>query len=361
MKFLKLYIISAFLSGMLLAGCESPVTPPVVPASEDFFIRGADLSMLPVIEKEGVSFYGVDSTVEPMLTTLKRAGVNTVRLRLWKDPIESVHGYTAVKEFADRLKALGFKVMLTVHYSDTWADPGHQEVPKAWKGISFSALVDSVYRYTGMVADGIQPDYIQIGNEINDGFMFDAGRLSTSPSQFKSLLDTAARAVRNFSPSTKIIIHYAGIDGSEDFFRKIKGSDFDLIGLSYYPMWHGKSVDSLDTRITALAGEFNKRVVIVETSYPFTLGWNDWTHNVVGLQEQLIPGYDATPEGQLKFLKKIFSEIKEGKGGAGVCYWGGEMVAFRGTTSTNGSSYENQAFYDFNFHVLPVVTAFSGE
>ena len=359
MNLLALWIIPTLIFGLLITGCGSSTAPEIPPPpSEELFIRGADLSMLPVIEREGVSFYGQDSMVEPMLTTLKKAGVNTVRLRIWKDPSEADHGYAAVKEFASRLKSLRFKVMLTVHYSDTWADPGHQEMPKAWKGITLPALLDSVYRYTGMVAGGIKPDFIQIGNEINNGFMFEPGRITTSSSGFKALLDTASKAVRKFSPASKIIIHYAGVDHASNFFRSIRGSDFDLIGLSYYPMWHGKNVDSLDGRITALNNEFGKRVVIVETSYPFTLGWNDWTHNVVGLEEQLVPGYPATPAGQLSFLKKIFSETQAGKGGAGVCYWGGELVAFRGTTSTNGSSYENQAFYDFNFHLLPVVAAF---
>lgn len=353
-------IVLTLLAIISFTGCENATSPGVPPVSEEkFFIRGADLSLLPLIEREGTVFLNADSVAEPMLVTLRKAGVNTVRLRLWKDPDEFDQSFAGVKLFCSRLRSEGFRLMLTVHYSDTWSDPGHQEMPQAWKGITPGALLDSVYAYTKMIAVEIKPDFIQLGNEINAGFMFDAGRIATSPAGFRSLLDTAARAVRKFSPGTKIILHYAGLNWADGFFRSISGPDYDIIGLSYYPLWHGKNVDTLSEVLSSLNHEFGKEVAILETSYPFTLGWNDWTNNIVGAADQLHPGYPATPDGQYNFLKKVFDEVRASAGGAGVCYWGGEWVAFRGTTSTDGSPYENQALYNFNFRALPVLKAFS--
>ncbi len=353
-------IVLTLLAIISFTGCENATSPGVPPVSEEkFFIRGADLSLLPLIEREGTVFLNADSVAEPMLVTLRKAGVNTVRLRLWKDPDEFDQSFAGVKLFCSRLRSEGFRLMLTVHYSDTWSDPGHQEMPQAWKGITPGALLDSVYAYTKMIALEVKPDFIQLGNEINAGFMFEAGRISTSPAGFRSLLDTASRAVRKFSPGTRIILHYAGLNWADGFFRSIAGADYDIIGLSYYPLWHGKNIDTLSEVLTSLNREFGKEVAIVETSYPFTLGWNDWTNNIVGIADQLHPGYPATPDGQYNFLKKVFDEVRASAGGAGVCYWGGEWVAFRGTTSTDGSPYENQALYNFNFRALPVLKAFS--
>ncbi len=359
MEIPKIHLLFVLMTLLIFTGCENATSPDVSPVVEEkFFIRGADLSLLPLIEREGTVFYNSDSIPEAMLLTLRKAGVNTVRLRLWKDPEEFDSGYAGVKWFCSRLRSEGFRVMLTVHYSDTWADPGHQAMPHAWEGITRSKLLDSVYNYTKMIADEIKPDFIQIGNEINSGFMFDEGRLSTSPEGFRALIDTAVSAVRRFSPGSRIILHYAGIEWADGFFRSISGVDYDIIGLSFYPLWHGKNVDTLSGVISALNSEFGKEVAIVETSYPFTLGWNDWTNNIIGLEDQLHPGYPATPEGQYSFIKKVFDEVRAAKGGIGVCYWGGEWVAFRGTTSANGSPYENQALFNFNFRALPVIEAF---
>ncbi|MBK7865884.1 MAG: glycosyl hydrolase 53 family protein [Ignavibacteriales bacterium] len=352
--------LTILLCSLILSGCEKVNAPELPePIVEPFFISGADLSLLPQIEAAGTVLFNADSLSEPMLTTLKEAGVNTVRLRLWKDPASPGHDFSSVKYFSQRLKSEGFKVWLTVHYSDTWADPGSQQMPQKWKSLpDMNSLLDSVYAYSSAIAKEMKPDYIQIGNEINNGFLHNFGNRYTNPGNFRQLLDTAASAIREFSPESKIILHYAGIFTAAEFYEVVKTVDYDIIGLSYYPMWHGKPVDTLSTIISSLNVTFQKPVVIAETSYPFTLGWNDYTNNIVGLANQLHEGYPATPDGQYQFLKKVFSEVRASNGGIGVCYWGGEWVSFRGPTATNGSSYENQAFYDFEFKALPVIKAF---
>jgi arabinogalactan endo-1,4-beta-galactosidase len=173
------------------------------------------------------------------------------------------------------------------------------------------------------------------------------------------LLQAATTAVRTKSTTTKIMLHYAGTSGSDWFFNKVATIDYDYIGLSYYPLWHGTDLNVVKNTINSLSETHNKKVILAETSYPFTLGWNDWTNNVVGLDNQLHPNYPATTQGQKDYLIAIKNLVKETENGIGFCYWGSEWVAFRGTQSTNGSSWENQALWDFNFNALPVMEAFT--
>jgi arabinogalactan endo-1,4-beta-galactosidase len=155
------------------------------------------------------------------------------------------------------------------------------------------------------------------------------------------------------------MLHYAGVDsGANWYYSKVASIDFDYIGLSYYPLWHGKDLNSVKIAINVLSQTYNKKVLIAETSYPFTFNWNDYTTNVLGSSDQIIPAYPASASGQKNYLIALKSIIKETANGIGFCYWGGEWVAFRGPTSTNGSSFENQALWDFNTNALPVMEAF---
>ena len=351
---LKILLIIV-LSGLTSCGEKDENTDVV---NEKFIIKAADLSFLPEIEASGIILLNQSGQAEEMLTTLKNAGMNTVRIRLWKNPDYSYSGFSAVRAFAEKVKAKGFKVWLSVHYSDTWADPGNQSIPEAWKNLNLSTLNDSIYNYTSKIIREINPDYIQIGNEINNGFIWPVGRISEL-SNFRTLLQSGTRAVRENKPACKIIIHYAGIDKATDFFANLQNLDYDIIGLSYYPIWHGKSLNILEATVSSLGQQFNKQVLIAETSYPFTLGWNDWTNNVIGQEDQLIDGFPATPEGQKEFLKEIKRISTATDHSIGFAYWGGEWVAFKGTQATNGSSWENQAFYDFNLKALPVLDAYN--
>ncbi len=334
--------------------------PPNDAISVDTFIRAADLSSLPQIESEATIFYN-NNHPEDIITTLKNAGCNTIRIRLWKNPSDSHSSLAEVKSLSLRIKNAGLKVWLTVHYSDTWADPGSQTTPFVWQNMSFLNLKGAVSNYTALIISEIHPDIFQIGNEINDGFLWPEGNLSTNQSQFLELLQTASATIRAQAPKTKIMIHYAGITGANSFFNKISNLDYDYIGLSFYPIWHGKSISILQNSINNLGETFDKRVLIAETSYPFTLGWNDWTNNIVGLENQLMPEYPPTPEGQNNFLSAIKSSLKASAYGQGFSYWGTELVAFRGTQATNGSPWENQALYDFTNNSLPAMQVFSAD
>jgi len=348
---------------LLLASCSSSddaqQTPLPTPIPTDDFIRAADVSFLPLIESEG-TVYKYNGVAQNALTTLKNAGCNTIRIRLWKNPSENSSSFTEVKTLTARAKNAGFKVWLTVHYSDTWADPGHQTTPAVWQGLNFNDLKTAAINYTSTILTEINPDIIQIGNEINSGLLWPQGHLINNESQCLQLITAISTQIRTQKPSTKIMLHYAGIgSGATWFFNKMNAINYDYIGLSYYPIWHGKNLSDVNATITSLGQTHNKKVLIAETAYPFTLNWNDWTNNIVGQNDQLISTYPASNEGQKNFVLAIKNLVKQNTYGLGFCYWGAEWVAFRGTQATNGSSWENQALWDFSFNALPVMDAFS--
>jgi arabinogalactan endo-1,4-beta-galactosidase len=291
-----------------------------------------DISSYPEIALTNPVFYDQANNPKDFLDIIKQSGVNTIRLRLWVDPINDHSGLNEVKQFSKTLKSKGFKTWLTLHYSDTWADPGHQQIPKRWESISYLALRDSVNSYTQKVVRVMEPDFIQIGNEINSGLLLPEGDITRKPQQFKELMNDAILAVRSNKKDARIIIHYAGTKGSDWFFNQVKDLDYDIIGLSYYPLWHGKSLDGLKLSLQQLSQTYNKDILIAETAYPFTLNWNDWTNNIVGLNEQLIlPEFPASPDGQMNFIKQIKKIVLEDVNrGIGFCYWGGELVAWKG-------------------------------
>jgi len=352
-------IIIGFLFLMTVSCSKTTISTHPVTSTINI-IQGVDISYLPQIEQAGIIFYNQAGQVEDMLTTLKNAGCNTVRVRLWYAPADGHSEFAEVKNFVQQIKAKGMKVWLTVHYSDTWADPGHQTPPQAWTNCSFAALQDSVYAYTTRIMTQMQPDYIQIGNEINGGFLWPKGSID-SLSNFKELLSQGIKAVRAVNPNTKIIIHFAGLTGADWFFGQLTGLDYDMIGISYYPVWHDTDLTLLQSTLASLGSTYNKQVVIAETAYPFTLLWNDDTNNIVGNINQLVPGYSATPQGQHDFVAKIKAISTSFLQGAGFCYWGADFIAFKGPTATDGSDWENQAFYDFTNKALPVFNVFNNK
>lgn len=321
-------------------------------------IRAADISSLPLIESTGTTFY-YNSQPQDVVTTLKNAGCNYIRIRLWFSPYDYASSLNEVKALVARVKQKEMKIWLSVHYSDTWADPENQTKPASWLGLTFEELKTAVYNYTTQVITEINPDIIQIGNETNDGMLWPEGKLSTNENQYLQLVSEATQAVRNNSIKAKIMLHYAGFIGADYYFNKMKSTDYDYIGLSYYPIWHGKNLENLRNSINQLGVTYSKEVLIAETAYPFTLDYNDYTNNIVGQQDQLISSYSASPNGQKEFLLALKNIIKQSSFGIGYCYWEPEWVAFRGPTSNNGSPWENQTLWDFENNALPALEFFN--
>lgn len=346
----------------VLISCINEAEDPHKTASTDSgLISAVDISTYPEMAKSMPVFYDAQGAPDSFLNILQKNGVNTIRLRLWVSPLHQSSSFKEVAQFSETLKNKGFKIWLSLHYSNTWADPGQQITPDIWSDLGFLELKDSVMAYTHKVVAKIKPDYIQIGNEINAGFLHPHGKITTKQQQFMQLMTSAIKAVRELQTGAKIIIHYAGLENSDWFFEQMSSLDYDIIGLSYYPIWHGKDLDHLSSVLENLSEKHQKDIFIAETAYPFTLEWNDWTNNIVGSDEQLIwPKYPATPQGQKDFIaqiKKIITQdVTRGKG---FCYWGGELISLKGDQAMDGSAWENQALFNFQNHALPVLEEFS--
>ena len=338
------------------------------------FIHGTDVSCLPQVEAGGGVFRD-DGDPTDCLTILKAHGVNTARLRLWHAPGDGHSGLPEVLALAARAQAAGLDLLLDLHYSDTWADPGHQAKPAAWASLPLPALRDSVRAYTREVmiafrSQGLSPAIVQLGNEITVGLLWDDGRVGGSfdtPAQWENLaglLQAAASGVAEAFPTgprPEVMIHIdRGGDnaGARWFLDHLmsRGVAFDLIGLSYYPWWHGSLAD-LEANLADLAPRYSKDIIVVETAYPWTLGWFDDMHNPVGLPEQLLPGYPATPRGQADFLNAVLALVRAAPGGhgRGVFWWEPEWIAAPGL----GSSWENLTLFDEQGQVLPALDAFA--
>ncbi|HHL52167.1 MAG TPA: arabinogalactan endo-1,4-beta-galactosidase [Flammeovirgaceae bacterium] len=329
------------------------------PAAPAIAIRAADLSFAPEIMAAGTRFYDNNGRQRPLLEIMQRAGCNTVRLRLWHSRYVPHSGLDEVQAFSEQVKAMGMKVFLDIHYSDTWADPGKQRKPAAWKYLSGQLLQDSVYNYTRKVLAAIRPDIVQIGNELNNGFLWPDGHID-NPEAFIALLKAGIAAARATDPDMQVLIHFAGYNGATGFYKLLHDNevDYDLIGLSYYPVWHGKDLTALRGVIQRLYNDHRKPVILAEIAYPFSLGWNDQTQNIVGLTSQLLPDYPATPAGQQAYLQRLLDLLSETEGGLGFCYWAPEWVAFKGPAATDGSTWENQTLFDFNNKALPAMAVF---
>jgi arabinogalactan endo-1,4-beta-galactosidase len=336
------------------------------------FYTGADVSFLQQIEDSGGVFKDNGKQMD-CLAILKNHGFNYIRLRIWDTPAGWPNGLDQTLLMAKRIKAQGFKFLLDFHYSQSWADPGQQNKPPAWDSLAFPVLEDSIYQYTkdvisALKAQGTLPDMVQLGNEISCGMLWPDGNIcgasnSSTPWQnLAGLLTNAKRGLtESLSPgdSVRVMIHIPLTDsaGLEWFFDNLlaEGFTFDVIGLSYYPWWHG-SLQNLSSGLALLSARYNKDIVVAETSYPWTLGFNDNTTNIVGDSTQLLAGYPATVAGQQAFYNAEISAIKAVPGShtIGVFYWEPDWI----TAPNFGSGGENLTLFDFSGNLLSSVAAF---
>lgn len=351
----------------VLFACNKESDTVYIGSEKPDIINALDLSFTPLMEQNNVLYYK-DSTPVPILNLVHNKGINTIRVRLWHNPSGPQSALPEVTDFAKRIKAAGMKLWLDFHYSDTWADPGSQTIPKAWNNLPLLLLKDSVYQYTRRTLQVLKlqdaaPDYIQVGNEINNGFLWPSGRITSFADSnnvhLAELIIAGIKACKEELPQARVMLHYAGYAGAREYFQMLisKQVQFDIAGISYYPWWHGSKWDDLDIALSYLSTLY-KPIVIAETAYPFTMGWNDWTTNLLGDSTNLITGLHADASGQANFiseLKKIVIKNQSVSAGYGMCYWAPEWVAYKGTTSTDGSPWENLTLFDFKNKVLPAL------
>tara|TARA_B100000700_G_C14960956_1_gene816426 strand:- start:129 stop:1493 length:1365 start_codon:yes stop_codon:yes gene_type:complete len=330
------------------------------------FMKGVDLSMLKQVEDNGGLFYDNVNQIDP-IQEFNSKGINTVRLKIWHNPLLNYNDLESVLEIAERVKNAELDLLLDFHYSDTWADPSNQNKPAAWENLNFETLCDSIEQYSRYVITKLKnqntlPKYVQIGNETDCGFLWPDGYVcgeSNNDIQWNKLRDLFMHAIEgvntalDFEDSLKIISHVSS--GGNWFFGNLLEEDIpiDILAISYYPMWHGTLAD-LNQNINMLATQFGKPVLVVETAYPFTLSWNDNTNNILGLETQLLDGYEASEEGQFSFLYDLISLVHDNDFGYGICYWAPDWIS----TSQFGSPWENQALFDFDGQLLDAVSVF---
>jgi arabinogalactan endo-1,4-beta-galactosidase len=332
-------------------------------------ILGADISSLKKSEDLGGIYKGADGTPQDALQILKDHGLNYARLRVWVDPADDYHNKAEILEMAARLKKQGIKLLVDFHYSDNWADPGKQIKPAAWKDYDFEQLKKAVYDHTydvcsSLVAQGTPPDMVQVGNEINAGMLWPDGKYDQMDN-LAALLKEGYRAVKDCNESTLVMLHIA--DGGDNdlarwWFDAMTNRDvpFDVIGISYYPFWHG-SLPQLQYNLNDISARYDKDVIVVETSYAFTEQDQDGFPNIVD-QKLAVPHYPLTPDGQRDMLRDVMSVVRsvDNNRGLGVFYWDATWTAVEGngwdnTNPSAGNAWENQALFDFDGKMLPAL------
>ena len=316
---------------------------------------GADVSFMAQAEQQGIVFKQNGKATEG-LSILRSNGYNWVRLRLFVNPDTTVLpnnlAYTIAE--AQKAKALGYSFLLDLHYSDTWADPTKQNTPAAWQGMTHAQLVAQLYSYTWSTiyafrAAGVQPDMVQIGNEVSNGILWPDGQLPGNWANYIDLTKHAIGAVLSATPALHhplIMIHDdqgANTYATQWFFDNLvaNGVPFDVIGLSYYPWWQG-SLPALQQNLNASSARYNKPVVVVEAAY----SW-ETANYAVGAGP-----FPETPLGQQTFLQGVanaVANVPNGLGG-GVFWW---------EPAVNDPTLVNRALFDSNGNPQPALGVYS--
>ena len=315
----------------------------------DDFIMGMDASCVPALEASGVKYYSFDGKEQDVYKTLAQAGVNYVRVRIWNNPYDKDgNGYGGGNcdinnaiEIGKRATKYGMKLLVNFHYSDFWADPSKQMVPKAWKDMDVKTKAEALYEYTKeclkkLVDEGIDVGMVQIGNETN-GKMCGESKWK----QITDLMKAGSKAVREVTPNALIAVHFANpekVTNYKDYSFQLKyfGVDYDVFGSSYYPYWHG-TLENLSTVLGEIADKYNKKVMVLETSYAFTNDDTDFNGNTISDGGAIVKGYPFTINGQANSVRNIIETVKNTTNGIGICYWEGTWISV-GTTSWEENS-----------------------
>lgn len=309
------------------------------------FIMGMDISSVIALEASGVKYYDFDGSEKDIFEILSKYGINYIRVRIWNDPYNSDNkGYgggnndleTAIKI---GLRATKYKMKLLVdfHYSDFWADPEKQKAPKAWASYTVSQKETAVYEYTKdaltqMKNKGIDVGMVQMGNEINNGL---AGE--TDWSNKVKLLKQSSIAIKEVYPNALRAVHFTNPEksGLESWFAEQLNKyevEYDVFGTSYYPFWHG-TLENLSNVLTTIATTYNKKVMVLETSYPYTSEDTDFASNTISASSTNIDKpYEYSVLGQATSVRNVIDTVNKISAGIGVCYWEGAWITVGGAT-----------------------------
>ncbi len=356
------------------------------------FIKGMDVSSLQELEKLGAKYYK-DGVQKELLEILKEYGVNSIRLRLWNDPYSEngipygagTNDLKTTTELARRVLDKGFGFLLDLHYSDFWADPGKQRIPKAWRDMDEKALESVVYEFTRSVLlklkeKGVFPTMIQVGNELSSGLLWPFGQ-TPNYDNIARFLNAGIRAVRSVDNAIPIMLHLDN-GGNNALYREWfdeylkRGEDFQIIGLSYYPFWHG-TLQQLESNMRDLSERYGKKLIVAEVSMGHTLeDYNkyeklpDEKRKGMAAKPELAAKieYPMTPEGQCDFMQDFMTRISGIKGSEGFFYWEPGWLPVPGSEWANqealeyiqekgpgGNEWANQALFDYAGNTLPAL------
>lgn len=400
MKRLKPALLAVCLSCGLAASAfaaEAVKTRPFNAMPADF-IKGADISTLLEAEQHGAKFYNQNGQQQDAIAILKANGVNTVRLRLWVDPQDASGntyggGSNSLENtvaLAKRVKAQGLKLLLDFHYSDFWTDPGKQFKPKAWEKMDYPQLKTAIHDYTRdtiarFKKEGVLPDMVQIGNEINGGLLWPEGKSwGQGGGEFDRLAGLLNAAIGGLKENltdgeqVKIMLHLAEGTKNDTFrwwFDEITKRDvpFDIIGLSMYTYWNGP-ISALKANMDDISRRYNKDVIVVEAAYGYTLENCDNAENSFQAKEEKDGGYPGTVQGQYDYIHDLMQSVIDvpDRRGKGIFYWEPTWIAVPGITWATktgmkyihdewkeGNARENQALFDCQGKVLPSITVFN--
>lgn len=367
-----------------------------VPAKRHMkFVKGMDLSTLLELEQCGAKYYDNGEERE-LLAIMKSYDVDTIRIRLWNDPwSETGESYGAGEndlktslEIAKRVTAAGFGVLLNFHYSDFWADPGKQIKPKAWADYGVKELEQAVYDYTlesmqTFLDAGVNITMVQVGNELSNGLLWPEGKVPNYDN-IATFVNAGIRAVRKADAAIPVMIHLDN-GGNNALYREWfdnftkRGEDFEIIGLSYYPFWHG-SLQMLNDNMNDIAERYGKDLVIAEVSMGYTM--EDYK-NYEKLSDEERKGYATRPalvekieypmtkQGQYDFMEDFLNRISHIKGGKGkgFFYWEPAWIPVPGSGWATpaslkymndpgpcGNEWANQALFDYDGNALPTLS-----
>lgn len=367
-----------------------------VPAKRHMkFVKGMDLSTLLELERCGAKYYD-NGEERDLLAIMKSYDVDTIRIRLWNDPwSETGESYGAGEndlktslEIAKRVTAAGFGVLLNFHYSDFWADPGKQIKPKAWADYGVKELEQAVYDYTlesmrTFLDAGVNITMVQVGNELSNGLLWPEGKVPNYDN-IATFVNAGIRAVRKADAAIPVMIHLDN-GGNNALYREWfdnftkRGEDFEIIGLSYYPFWHG-SLQMLNDNMNDIAERYGKDLVIAEVSMGYTM--EDYK-NYEKLSDEERKGYATRPalvekieypmtkQGQYDFMEDFLNRISHIKGGKGkgFFYWEPAWIPVLGSGWATpaslkymndpgpcGNEWANQALFDYDGNALPTLS-----
>ena len=346
---------------LLLTGCGTVPEKPAVTSDtvrvekvenlSENFILGMDASCVPSLEKSGVRYYDHNGVEKNVFEILKENGINYIRVRVWNDPFDKDgNGYgggncdlenaIAIGKEATRC---GMKLLVNFHYSDFWADPGKQMVPKAWKDMDIDTKCDALYQYTKeslrkLKDAGVDVGMVQIGNETNGAMCGEYATMVGGWKRITQLISAGSKAVREVCPEALVAVHFTNPEKPESYVSYGKNLhdyqvDYDVFASSYYPFWHG-TLDNLAGVLSDIANTYGKKVMVAETSYAFTSADTDFFANTIGSGSQ-ITGYPFSQQGQADLVRDVINTlVNKTTNGIGVFYWEGTWIA------AGGNSYE---------------------